>query len=55
LSNLCEPHLASNKYHHHGEAFSTFGSMGLVDPLIQRKANPSEVLAEAAVEEFGII
>ncbi len=49
-------HLASNEDRHHGEAVATSGGMGLVwTRSIQRKGDPSMVLAKAAVDEFSKI
>ena len=50
-----EPHLTSNKDHHHGEAVAPSVGMGLVGPLDPMQGRASEVLAEATVEGFGKI
>ena len=56
MTKLQEPHLTSNEDHHHGEAVAHYGGMGLVGVRsIQHKVNPSEVLAETAVEGFSKI
>jgi hypothetical protein len=56
MTKLQEPHLTSNEDHHHGEAIAHYGGMGLVGGhSIQHNVDPSEVLAETAVEGLSKI